>query len=169
MQAVTRRVWWPKGGDRPLAEHRTRYEWEYVSGFFRPEDGASELFLFPTVSNEITSLALAEFAEARKLAETDTVAIVVMDGAGFHSEKSLAVPENVRIVRLPPYSPQLQPAECAWPLLREPVANRNFPSLAALTETLSERCRWLMGHPEILVGHVGFDWIQRITKQEIFT
>ena len=96
-------------------------------------------------------MALSEFQTARRLKETNTIALVVMDGAGFHSEKSMEVPENICIVRLPPYSPQLQPSECAWPLIRESVANRNFASLNHLTETLSERCRYLMDHPEILV------------------
>lgn len=120
-------------------------------GFVRPETGEGEFFLSPSVSNGITGILLEEFAQARKLTETNTIALIMMDGAGFHSEKSVIVPEGIRIVRLPPYSPQLQPVECVWPLMREAVANRNFLSLAALTETLSERCRYLMAHPEILV------------------
>lgn len=94
---------------------------------------------------------LQEFSEARRLVETETIAIVVMDGAGFHSEKSVVIPENIRILKLPAYSPQLQPVECAWPLLRETVANKNFPSLQDLSNSLSERCRYLMSHPEVLV------------------
>lgn len=48
-----------------MAHHRTRYEWEYVYGFVCPETGESEMFLFPSVSTDIMSLALGEFAEAR--------------------------------------------------------------------------------------------------------
>ena len=107
--------------------------------------------MFPTVSNTVTGIALNEFSKARRLSETDTIAIVVMDGAGFHSEKSVILPENIRILKLPAYSPQLQPVECAWPLIREAVANRNFPSIQALSDTLQTRCRYLMAHPEILV------------------
>lgn len=117
----------------------------------RPEDGASEFLLFPTVSNTVTGIALDEFSKARRLSETNTIAIVVMDGAGFHSEKSVILPENIRVLKLPAYSPQLQPVECAWPLMREAVANQNFPSLSALSDTLQKRCRYLIDHPEILV------------------
>ncbi len=46
-------------------------------------------------------------------------AILVLDGAGWHSSKSLVVPENVTLLPLPPYSPELNPVENLWQYLRQ--------------------------------------------------
>jgi len=53
------------------------------------------------------------------------------------------VPEGIDLVRLPPYSPELQPAERLWPVLNEAVANQTLPKLDALETVLVERCRTL--------------------------
>jgi hypothetical protein len=55
-------------------------------------------------------------------------------------------------------SPELQPAEPLWPLVREVVANRGFEDLGAMEPVLVERCRWLIDHLEVVRGAVGFDW-----------
>jgi hypothetical protein len=54
----------------------------------------------------------------------------VLDNAGWHGPEGLAVPEGISLVFLPPYSPELQPAERLWPLVDEPIVNRHFASLA---------------------------------------
>lgn len=96
------------------------------------------------------SIALEEFSKARNLKASNIVIILLIDQAGFHSLKSLVIPENIILFPLPPYSPQLQPVECAWPLLHEPIANRNFNNLAHLEETIITRSNYLMTHPDVL-------------------
>jgi hypothetical protein len=63
----------------------------------------------------------------------------VLDGAGWHTEP-LAVPEGIRLVFLPPYTPELQPAETLWVHVDEPLANQHFNTLADLDEVVAERC-----------------------------
>ena len=84
--------------------------------------------------------------------------MVLVDNAGWHTARRLAVPPNVVLHRLPPCTPELQPAEPLWPLLREAVANRGFADLDALEPELVGRCRWLIEHPEVVRGVVGFRW-----------
>src|SRR6202023_3465500 len=55
----------------------------------------------------------------------------------------LAVPEGLRLVFLPPYTPELQPAERLWPLVDEPIANTCFETLADIDAVLADRCRQL--------------------------
>ncbi len=50
----------------------------------------------------------------------------MLDNAGWHTQPNLSVPEGVRLVYLPPYTPELQPAETLWPLVDEPVVNRSI-------------------------------------------
>jgi transposase len=67
--------------------------------------------------------------------------ILALDNAGGHGPKGLAVPDGITLVLLPPYSPELQPAERLWPLVDEPVANRHFATPGELDAVVAERCR----------------------------
>ena len=53
------------------------------------------------------------------------------------------MPDNLRLVFLPPYTPELNPAEHLWPLLREVTANQTFANIDALETGLADRCVWL--------------------------
>src|SRR5215218_10479071 len=66
------------------------------------------------------------------------------------------VPDGIRPVYLPPYSPELQPAEHLWPVLDEPLANRYFETLADLERTVADRCRVLDGD-QLSLG-TNFHW-----------
>ncbi len=45
--------------------------------------------------------------------------VIIMDGAGWHKAGALNVPENLSILFLPPYSPELNPVENIWQFLRQ--------------------------------------------------
>jgi transposase len=63
-----------------------------------------------------------------------------LDNAGWHTAPNLVVPNGIRLVYLPCYSPELQPAEHLWPVLDEPLANRYFETLADLERAVADRC-----------------------------
>ena len=69
----------------------------------------------PTANAETMSLHLD--AISRKVAP-GAHAILVFDGAGYHGAGTLAVPENITLLRLPPYAPELNPIENVWEYLR---------------------------------------------------
>ncbi len=71
---------------------------------------------------------------------------------------------GVRLVFLPPYSPELQPVERVWPLVNEAVANRYFRDLEEMMEVVAERCRVLAGDPETLRRHTLFHWWPRMRE-----
>jgi transposase len=68
--------------------------------------------------------------------------IMVLDGAGWHKSKSLMIPDNIRLLSLPPYSPELNPVEHIWDDLREKeFHNRVFDNLGMhLTEPHTTGC-----------------------------
>jgi hypothetical protein len=156
LQPITRRVWAVKGR-RPHAEGRTRYQWLYVYGFVHPASGRNLELLLPAANTAWMALALGEFARFADPAG-EKLLVVLVDNAGWHIARKLEVPANVVLHRLPPCTPQLQPAEPLWPLVREAVANQGFDDLAALQRPLVERCCWLMDRPDIVRGAVGFGW-----------
>ena len=153
---VVRRVWAPKG-QRPTARVERRYEWLCVYGFVRPSNGRSWWCLLPRVSADAFAVALAAFARDEGI-DAAHRAVVVVDQAGWHVARDLVAPEGVDLVRLPSYSPELQPAERLWALVDEPIANRAFAGLDALEDALVTRCRTLEADPPRLRAHAHFHW-----------
>ena len=83
-----------------------------------------------------------------------------LDGAGWHRANDLAVPENMRLEALPPYSPQLNPVEHIWDEIREKwFANEVFNSLDAVEDRLVEALVALENDRELVASTTGFDWI----------
>ncbi len=153
---IQRRVWAPRG-TRPTAPRDRRSQWLYVYGLVRPTTGDSWWALLPTMSAAVMSLALAAFARDERM---DAVhrAVIVWDGAGGHTSADLVLPVGIDLVALPPYSPELQPAERLWPLVNEAVANRSFADLDALEAVLVERCRTLRADRPTIRDLTRYSW-----------
>ena len=66
-----------------------------------------------------------------------------LDQAGWHTAPNLVGPDGIRLVSLPRYAPELQPAEPLWPVRDEPLAHRSFATLAELEQVVTKRCRIL--------------------------
>ena len=122
-QGTTTRVW-ARAGSRPRAVRQTKYEWLYVIGAVCPQTGDTVGLLSPTINSDVVNVFLRQFtAEVPQ----DVHILLLWDRAGFHMSKELKVPENVTIVPLPPYSPELNPVENLWHYLRSHYwANRTY-------------------------------------------
>ena len=84
--------------------------------------------------------------------------VMVLDGAPSHRCRDLVVPENMRLVFLPPYSPELNPAELLWDELREKnFANRVFDSISGVVTQLRQRLRRLWRNPKAVASLTGWD------------
>lgn len=138
---MRRRVWAPVGA-RPTALGHHRYEWLHVTAFVQPTSGEAVWYLSTGLSKPLFAEMLAAFARQVGAGHERSV-VLVLDNAGWHGPKGLAVPDGISLAFLPPYSPELQPAERLWPLVDEPVANRHFATLAELDAAVAERCRRL--------------------------
>ncbi len=82
----------------------------------------------------------------------------MLDGAGWHIAADVVWPEGVEVEFLPPYSPELMPAERLWELTDEPLVNWDAPSMVALEERLGERCAWLTEQQERIKSLTRFHW-----------
>jgi transposase len=106
---------WAKRGTRPRAPRDQRYEWAYIFGAVCPQRRATAALILPTANAEAMTLHLAEISRQVSLGAH---AAIVSDGAGYHIAKELVVPENVTLIKLPPYAPELNPLENVWEYLR---------------------------------------------------
>ena len=93
----------------------------------------------------------------------DRIIVLVLDGAGWHTAP-LAVPEGIRLVHLPPYTPEFQPAETLRIHVDEPIVNKHLETLGDLDPIVVERRVALAGSRNLVRGQEGFHrWPDRIT------
>jgi transposase len=162
LKPIARRVWALRGA-RPRSCGRTRYQWLYLYGFVRPRTGQTFGVLLPRVKAEWFAGALAEFARHADPAG-EKVLVVLVDNAGWHRARARVVPSNVVLHFLPPCTPELQPAEPFWPLVREALANRSIGRIDRLRTIVRTRLGYLAGHPHVVQPVVGFHWAVRLER-----
>jgi transposase len=156
LKPIIRKIWAPRGC-RPIANGHHRFQWLYLYGFVRPATGEVVWFIADGVNTEMFSAFLAAFAREIGAGAAKRV-ILVLDGAGWHVSNDLEVPDGIELMFLPPYSPQIQPAERLWPLTDEPFVNEYFETLDEIADLLDERCRILADEPDIIRDNTKFHW-----------
>ena len=130
----TLRRCWSLRGIRPKAPCQTKYEWGYVYGALEVMTGASEFFYTPGVNLEWSAAFLKQVSER----EPDAEHVVIWDGAGFHQKNQLGqVPDNIHLINLPPYSPELNPIEQLWDQVGVVYANKVYETLEAIEEDIT--------------------------------
>ncbi len=153
-----RRCWAPRG-IRPVVGARLQRKYLYAFAAVSPHDGVLDSLILPWVNAETMSLFLATVAERHD----DEFIVMVMDQAGWHIAASLQIPSNMRIVLLPPYSPELNPAEHLWEALREDwFGNTVFHDLDAVEDALDDGLSDLESNPQRVQAMTGFNWITSI-------
>ena len=65
--------------------------------------------------------------------------IIVIDNAGFHSMKNEVLPDNIHLINIPPYSPELNPCEKIWQYIKERFKNKNFKNMKTLRSWLHKQ------------------------------
>ena len=106
---------WAQCGTRPRAVQDTRYGWAYLFGAVCPDRAVGAGLVMPHADTEAMNLHLAEISRTVALGAH---AVLVADGAGWHISAKLTVPENISLLELPPYAPELNPIEKVWAYLR---------------------------------------------------
>jgi transposase len=85
-----------------------------------------------------------------------TQVLLVCNDAGWHVSPQVQVPAGIHLQGLSPYSLDLQPAECLWPLTNEVLANRHFQDLDARQEAQAQRGLTLQAMLEVIRAHTNF-------------
>lgn len=145
-------------GERPPGLCDQRYTWAHLFAAVRPATGQDFAIVAPHVSTAAMSVFLAGFGKT--LAE-DEHAVMVLDGAGWHTAKHLRVPDNVTLVRLPPCAPELNPVERVWLYLRERhLSHRLLDSYDAIVDALCHAWRQLTA--ERLQSLTSYSYIEQV-------
>ena len=155
---------WAPHNTRPVVGARLERKYIYAFSAVSPHDGMMDSLILPWVNAEMMSLFLLEVAQRH----ADEFIVMVMDQAGWHVAGKLAVPANMRLIYLPPYSPELNPAEHLWEAVREDCfANHVFANLNAVEGALTKGLMALESAHERTRSMTGFDWITSISLNAI--
>ena len=146
---------WAEKGSRPTAVKQTRYEWVYLYAAVDPLTGDSSALLARHVN--ITTMEIFLKILSEEVGENDHV-VLVMDQAGWHTSPKLTVPENITLLFLPPYAPELNPIERLWAFMKSHyLSNRAYEDYDALIDAGGEAYRSLT--PEMLKSICATSWL----------
>ena len=145
---------WCPEGMRPSVPCQHIREHRYAFGAVEPLTGESFFLAMPYCNTNCTDTFLAELS---KQYPKDLI-LLVCDGAGWHRSKNLVCPENIQLLSIPPYTPEMNPIEQIWKQIRSMgFRNEVFHSLADVVDRLCETICCLTN--EMVKSITGRDWI----------
>lgn len=151
LQPVTRRVWTRRGVEAVVPVN-PRYQWGYTYGGLEICGNKAEFLHTDGVSQEATVMFYKQLAES----DPESTHIVIADGAGFHiKEGDERLPANVRIITLPAYSPELNPIEKLWDVVKDRICNRVWPDLEELRTAINGVLQEYWTTPELVRSLLG--------------
>ena len=122
-------------GVKPIQQQRPAYQSYYLYGAVEPKTG--EQFLLERES--LDSDGFQEFLDGFSDRFSKSLNILILDNGQFHKAKSLSIPDNVRLLFLPPYSPELNPIERFWQDLKDHLAFHLHETLSELKRRAQEK------------------------------
>jgi putative transposase len=150
-----RRAWSPLG-TRPHAPRQIIRTYLYVFTAVCPALGRMTSLILPWANTEMMNIFLRQVAEDF----SDYFILMLIDQAGWHTSQKLELPENIRLIKLPPRSPELNPAEHIWEELREKnFANKAFKDLDEVEDKLCQGLNGLAKNPERLRSMTSFPYL----------
>ena len=126
-------------GVKPICPFHQVFQNLYLFGAFSPLDGDKFLLELPNCNAINFQTFLDEFSEQNK----SEFKIIVLDNGAFHKAKSLIIPENIALIFLPPYSPELNPAENIWAILKRAFTNVLCNTLEEVSDFITEATKKL--------------------------
>jgi transposase len=112
-------------GVQPIGAVQHVFEWFYVYGAVEPTTGDRFFLELPYLNAENFQIFIDLFAQAFP----DSLNLLLLDNSGAHTAQQLTIPENVCLLFLPPYCPELNPIERVWRDLKDALAWLQFPTL----------------------------------------
>jgi len=129
-------------GVQPIVKYQHKYESTYLWGSYSPVDGDS----FVWEINGVSTLIFQAYLKALSKHRPKELKILVIDNAGFHSTKYIDIPDNIKLINIPPYSPELNPCEQIWKHIKQKFKNQTFSNMQKLKHWLYKTVRNMSTH-----------------------
>ncbi len=142
---------------------RRSYKWTYLYAAVDPTTGESFCLYLPRMDDGCLELFLKEISKAYPKQHL----LIVLDGAPSHRSEQIAHPENISLLRLPPYSPELDPAERWFQEFRRKLSNKTFEALTLLQEALTQTLLPYWENPALLKRLTGYSWWLKAVEEAL--
>jgi len=119
-------------GISPIVNFKQEFKNTYLYGSYSPIDGDAVVCELEKVSTKTFEIYLEQLSKHRP----DQYKIVVIDNAGFHSTKNIVVPDNIHLLKIPAYTPELNPCEQIWKYIKDRFKNKSFDNLKSIKNWL---------------------------------
>jgi len=146
---------WSFRGSRPTQQIRLKYQWVYLFSVVEPTTGQIFSMIWNTVNIPVMQCFLNEYS---KTLPKDAVCVLVLDGAGWHSEKGLDYPDNIIPLKQPAYSPECNPTESLWGWVRDKLGGHLYNTLDELQDRLSEIVNQFDRFRNELKSRLNYSW-----------
>jgi len=155
LMTIMRRVWAPRG-IRVVRRCQQKFDCGHLFGSIEVGGEGAEFTYLQYATKETTLLHVRQVAET----DPDAVHVFIWDGAGFHQrDGEETLPDNVRLITLPPYCPELNPIEKLWDQLKDTICNRIDDTIEALEEKITEFLKGFWESPSKIASLVGDGWM----------
>lgn len=121
-------------GVRPVAKIQYIYENYHIYGATEVADGENFFLEFPGMNTDCFQCFLEKLSEEF----SDSTNVLPNDNAGIHKAKRLTIPENIRLVFLPAYSPELNPIERFWEHIKRYTKGKIFSDLSEMKDYVAD-------------------------------
>jgi hypothetical protein len=148
---------WAEVGSRPPMIRDNRHDSAYIFGAICPDRAVGAAIIAPAANTECMNLHLQEISTQ---VAPGSIAGLVCDSAGWHQTGGeLAVPDNIVLLPLPPYSPELNPMENVWDYLRSnKLCARVWDSYEAIVEACATAWNFFVNDPHRIRSIGTRDW-----------
>ena len=156
-QKGTHAYLWAPVGSRPAMVRDNRHDTAYIFGAICPARGVGAALITPAANTDWMNEHLAEISTQ---VAPGALAGLICDGAGWHSSAELLkIPDNIVLLKLPPYSPELNPMENVWAYLRaNKLCARVWNSYDAILTACVDAWNFLMADPDRIRSIGTRDW-----------
>ena len=148
---------WALKGSRPRAVRDNRRDSVYLFGALCPDRAVGAAVVMPAANSEAMSEHLKEIGTQ---VAPGALAVLVCDGAGWHQlGGKLVVPDNIVLLPLPPYSPELNPMENVWDYLRgNKLSHRIWDTYEEIVEACANAWRFLIDDVDRITSIAHREW-----------
>jgi transposase len=137
-----------------------QFDYGYLFGAVCPSNGKTEAFISPFVNKDVMRQHMKQISDTT---EPGRHAVVIIDGAGWHTPDIADELANVTLIKLPPYSPELNPIEQVWQWLRQHcLSNRVFEGYDDIVEQVSAAWNMFISNVERVKSMCTRDWIKLV-------
>lgn len=142
------RKMWSLVGTRVIAPVNRRFQWGYLFGAIEVGGSGSEFLYTEGLNKEFDINFIKQISQSAP----EKMHVIIGDGAGFHHKEGQPnedlLPENVRILTLPAYSPELNPIEKLWDVVKDGICTVNWESLSELEDKMTSTLKSLWERAE---------------------